>query len=145
MAAQLETIENSSFTDDGVPNDIDSFFTEDELKMLFFMTVWQERQNILRFVDSRNKDGFTTLEISAILDMMIGSVFHILDGLNDEFPPVDLTAYPLEGDQYVCPTGDFKAIDEGMMINDNFLSEEWESFIMFMSEQQEIDNETPIH
>jgi hypothetical protein len=145
MAAQLETIENSSFTDDGVPNDIDSFFTEDELKMLFFMTVWQERQNILRFVDSRNKDGLSTLEISAILDMMIGSVFHILDGLNDEFPPVDLTAYPLEGDQYVCPTGDFKAIDEGMMINDNFLSEEWESFIMFMSEQQEIDNETPIH
>jgi hypothetical protein len=140
MAAQIQTIENEAFSDDGVPDDIGAFFTESEAKILFLHTIWQERENILSFVASRTPEQLQNLAIGTLLDMMVGSVFKIIDGLHPTFPPVDLTAYPIDSELYPSPTGEDKIIEEGMMINDNFMSEEWESFVQMMNDLEEEDD-----
>jgi len=139
MATQTQIISNEAFDteDDGTPNDIDSFFSEDEVKTLFLLSIWQERENIVKFVASRTPEQLQNIAIGTLLDMMVGGVLQIIDGLNPVFPPIDLVAYPVDGDVYPSLDGDEKIIEEGMMFNDNFLSEEWESFVQIMDESEE--------
>lgn len=135
--AALHTIPNEEFVEDDVPTDEENFCTESEVKMMFLMTVWHERENIMKFVSTRTPEELQQMDIGVLLDMMVGSVFNILDGLNPLFPPVDLNAYPVDGEIYYTPEGEEKPIEEGTMINDNFLGEEWENLVIAMNAPEE--------
>ncbi|WP_300563007.1 hypothetical protein [Companilactobacillus sp.] len=140
--SQLTTINNSAFAmDDDEPVELENVLTENvltetELRQLFLNTIWTERENILRFVAGRTPEQLQTLNIGTLLDMMVGSVLTIIDGLNPMFPALDLTAYPLDGETYMSADGEEKMIDEdGTIVNDNFLGEAWESLVLGLAEE----------
>lgn len=131
----LQTIENESPEYDDVPGDDIPTFDDQELKELFFALVWEERQNILKYVSTRTPEQLQAMSIGTLLDMMVGGIFQLIDGATPYFPPSDISAFPVDGEVYYTLDGEEKVIEEGAMVNDAFLSEDWETFVQSQIEQ----------